>query len=249
MVPTQHVWIVLALGSAAVFSCLATEDKTRCQTTGDCLGARVCLDMQCSDAACEALCVQTCRLAIDCDLETTQMLDCDRCEPGSETADALGIPEDATSCRAVAEGADAWQCSDLTCTLECLEVCDWGVACDDVADRAVCLQGCIASACDLPPASAQCPEGPSHASCYELRGLFGDASLCNEPRPCETTGHPCERNGHCCGFFDGFSTCVNSGSEAHCADLCLSSVECVSECCVPVLDEAYGACGVGSLCL
>jgi hypothetical protein len=91
--------------------------------------------------------------------------------------------------------------------------------------------------------------GPSISGCYELRGLFGDEVQCNAPRPCETAGFPCERNGHCCGILEGFSACVNDGQQAVCSDLCERSVECVSECCVPLEDLALGACGLANVCL
>lgn len=233
-------WILLAVSMSG---CLDAAGKNRCEVDEDCLDERACVRGICLDRTCEVVCTRLCESARACGDEA---LDCSECGPGSATSRALGLPEEADACRGLIIEEDS--CDAIDCAMRCSETCEAALACEKIVDLGACLAGCNQAGCEL-GTDASCDEGPIVASCYELRGLFGEDVLCNAQRPCETAGFPCDRNGHCCGFWSSSSVCVSDGEQAHCADICEASVECVSECCLPLDDVAYGACGEGSVCL
>jgi hypothetical protein len=243
--------VAVVLAVLAGSACLAADENTACRSTRDCAGARVCIDGGCVDESCEVLCQRLCAAIDTCGMQGAAAPDCDACGSDMPTATALGVPSDKAFCTSVLEEAEttADECVALACPLECVDVCKRGVACGDVDQQSACVEGCIASSCDLGVPPTECPDGPALASCYEVRGLFDEDVLCNEARPCETAGHPCKRNGHCCGFFADTTVCIDDETQSSCADVCWASVECVSGCCVPLEGVGYGACGVSETCL
>ncbi len=229
-------------------ACLPAQEKTRCHTTADCSGTRACVDGLCTDETCTALCEARCASATECNLLVD--VDCQQCASSEKLAMQLGIPDEAGQCHEQLAALQPGECAATRCALGCQDVCTHAQMCESIFDLEACVRGCIEFDCSLGfEITAQCEPDPVIAVCYELRGIFGPDVLCNAQRPCETTGHPCTRQGHCCGFFAGVTICAGADGDGLCSDTCIRSVECESECCLPVSGLGVGACGFGDVCL
>lgn len=126
-----------------VLSCaLPLDGKTACNTSQDCVDARVCVDGRCHDGACEAWCSAVCDAANDCEQGPTS--DCDsRCIVGDVGTELPALTE--SSCKQL---WDEWsqddECYELACVLACAPICDLARTCGFVLDESACFAGCIA---------------------------------------------------------------------------------------------------------
>lgn len=77
-----------------------------------------------------------------------------------------------------------------------------------------------------------------------------DDDSSGEPPPeCSNAGEGCAQNGDCCGFDDGESGCIDTGTGKGlvCADYCDVDADCESQCCAP-LENGGGACAPAQFC-
>lgn len=64
---------------------------------------------------------------------------------------------------------------------------------------------------------------------------------------CHDQGASCAKNAECCGYGEGNSVCVNTGTEALCAGTCTKGSDCKSGCCTS-LKEGGHVCAPSSYC-
>ena len=147
---------------------LPLEDKTACRTSIDCVDARVCVEGQCRDGACETWCAAVCDAVSDCDEGPAS--DCEaRCVAGDAGEPQL-VPTLAPGvCRSL---WDEWPeddaCAELACVLACAPICDLAQSCALIVDASACFAGCVAEndicAAAIP---SECVAVPDDVQCWE----------------------------------------------------------------------------------
>jgi hypothetical protein len=151
---------------------LPLAGKTACATSADCIDARVCVDGQCRDGACETWCAAICDAVGDCDDGSTAGCE-SRCLAGDAGEPAFVPTLAASACKDV---WDAWPaddaCDGLACVNVCAPSCELARSCALIVDEAACFTGCIAmiESCDAIP--SDCVSVPDEVLCWE------DASAC-----------------------------------------------------------------------
>ncbi len=201
----MRISIIAVLVAAAGNACLVARfDKDGCNDSRDCLGNRVCVDLTCVDAPCDALCTRLCEQLVDCGVESDA--DC-----GAACIDRDGLlaslPTNETVCRDHYEAnlGGARDCDEIRCSIYCGTMCQLAQTCDAIADLAACELGCAAtnaSGCDPhAPTTASCEDVEAEARCAVIRAAEGpDADCihirCEDDYDCPAT-HKCESNDRC----------------------------------------------------
>jgi hypothetical protein len=188
-----------------------------------------------------------------------------------------GADDDEQNAEVIPSPSDGMSTGASSGPVECEMTDPKGDACSSGADcsvACVCTNGavsagrCVNGRCV--DADEACTEGCANLDQGDYAGLFcaiGDGSDSggassdsgesttpsdddggDDGPACTPAGSGCTVNGDCCGFSEGLSTCTDfGGGSVVCADRCSFDLDCLSHCCVPLV-EGGGVCAPASLC-